>query len=180
VPSSRLFLPLNPRLFINSLAGFTWCALMSCPIHWNGSCTCYNASLQYTTSITTTTAASQFGPQAGNIFVGYDLTTPLVTTSGAWHPVESAVVQPSTPCSEQGSSQPDCYRLANTYEALPLHNGYRQESRVHEQEQKPAPYSRDQVRFLIPNDQSQAYTKSVGHSPPVTHTIHPRSCSNGQ
>jgi hypothetical protein len=155
VRTQRSFLPLlylSILVYLSThLARFAQHALMSCPIHWNGSCTCYNASLQYTTSITTTTASSPFGPQAGNIFVGYELATPLVTTSGAWHPVESVVIQPSTPCSEQGSSQPDCYRLANMYETWPLHPGYRRESRVHEQEQKLAPFSREQVRssFLM-------------------------------
>jgi hypothetical protein len=162
------------------LAGFSQYALMSCPTHWNDGCACYNASLQYTTSITTTTAASQFGPQPGNILVGYELATPLVTTSGAWHPVESVIMQPSAPCTGQESSHLDGYRLANMYETLPLHNGYRLESRVHDQEQKLASFSREQVRFLIPNMPSQVYTNSVGRAPHVPYTVHPRCYSSGR
>lgn len=151
---------------------------MTCPIHWHDRCACYNASLQYTTSITTTTASSQFSPQAGNIFVGYELATPLVATSGAWHPVESVIIQPPGSYSGHETLQPDCYRLPNTYETLPLQNGYRREAYVPEQEQKPAPLSREQVRFLTPNVPSRAYTKSARDAPPVPHTIHPRRYSS--
>jgi hypothetical protein len=149
---------------------------MPCPTHWHDRCACYNASLQYTTSITTT---SQFGPQAGNIFVGYELATPLVATSGAWHPVESVIIQPPASYSGHETSQPDYYHLPNTYETLPLQNGYRREPHVYEQEQqKQAPLSREQVRFLTPNVPSQAYTKSVRDTPPVPHTIHSRRYSS--
>jgi hypothetical protein len=149
---------------------------MSCPIHWNDGCTCYNGSLQYTTSITTT-ASSQFVPQAGNILVGYELASPLDPTSGAWHPVESVIIQPA-PCSGQESSQSDRYRLANTYETLPLHNGYRREFHVHGQQQKAVSLSQEQVGSLILNVQPRAYIKSVGHAPSVQHTVHPRRYSS--
>ena len=149
---------------------------MSCPIHWNDGCTCYNGSLQYTTSITTT-ASSQFVPQAGNILVGYELASPLDPTSGAWHPVESVIIQPA-PCSGQESSQSDRYRLANTYETLPLHNGYRREFHVHGQQQKAVSLSQEQVGSLILNVPPQAYIKSVGHAPSVQHTVHPRRYSS--
>ena len=107
---------------------------MSCPIH--DRCTCYAASLHYTGSLTTTNASSQLIPQTNNILVGYEWAAPLVPTSTPWYPFESVLIQPSTSCSGQEISG-----------AMPLHSPYRPESRIYEREQKPAPPSREQVRF---------------------------------
>jgi hypothetical protein len=107
---------------------------MSCPIH--DRCTCYAASLHYTASLATTTASSQLVPQTNNILVGYECAAPLVPTSTPWYPFESVLIQPPTLCSGQ--------EISGT---VPLHDSYHPEPRVYEREQKPAPPSREQVRF---------------------------------
>jgi hypothetical protein len=108
---------------------------MSCPIH--DRCTCYAASLHYTASLATTTASSQLVPQTNNILVGYEWATPLVPTPTPWYPFESVLIQPPTSRSGQEFSG-----------TVPLHDSYHPEPRVYEREQKPAPPSREQVRFL--------------------------------
>jgi hypothetical protein len=107
---------------------------MSCPIH--DRCTCYAASLHYTAPLATTTASSQLVPQTNNILVGYEWAAPLVPTSTPWYPFESVLIQPPTTRSGQETSG-----------TVPLHNSYYPEPRVYEREQKPAPPSREQVRF---------------------------------
>jgi len=123
---------------------------MSCPIH--DRCTCYGAPLQYTATMTTTAAStnsSQFAPQTNNIFVGYEWAAPLVaTTSAAWYPLESLMIQPPTLHPGQDAlSQSGNHRLDNAHEALSFRNMYHQESHGYEREQKPALRSREQVRF---------------------------------
>lgn len=107
---------------------------MSCPIH--DRCTCYAASLHYTASLATTTTSSQLLPQTNNILVGYEWAAPMVPTSTPWYPFESVLIQPPTSRSGQ--------EISGT---VPLHNPYHPEPRVYEREQKPAPPSREQVRF---------------------------------
>ena len=107
---------------------------MSCPIH--DRCTCYAASLHYTASLATTTASSQLVPQTNNILVGYEWAAPLTPTSTPWYPFESVLIQPPTSRSGQ--------EISGT---VPLHDSYHSEPRVYEREQKPAPPSREQVRF---------------------------------
>lgn len=157
------------------LPGFNHCALMSCPIH--DRCTCYGTSLQYTT---TSTGSSQFPPQTNNIFVGYEWATPLVTTSAAWYPLESVIIQPPTSHSGQEILQPDRYSLGSRHEALSLHNAYHREPRPDENgEQKLAHPTRGQVHFPVSNTSSLAYAKLACSTTLVPHTVHPGSFSNG-
>jgi hypothetical protein len=107
---------------------------MSCSIH--DRCTCYAAFPNYTASLATTTASSQLVPQTNNILVGYEWAAPLVPNSTPWYPFESVLIQPPT----SGSGQ----EISGT---VPVHNSYHPEPRVYEREQKPAPPSREQVRF---------------------------------
>ena len=134
--------PLSP-LYIFHLVDleFYHYSLMSCPIH--DRCTCYAASLHYTASLTTT-ASSQLVPQANNILVGHGWPSP---TSTPWYPFESVLIPPPTSHSGQEISG-----------AMPLHNPYYPEPRAYEREQKPAPSSRERVRF-----------PSIVHSVPDLH-----------
>lgn len=107
---------------------------MSCPIH--DRCTCYAASLHYTAPLATTTASSQLVPPTNNILVGYEWAAPLAPTSTPWYPFESVLIQPPTSVSG--------HEISGT---VPLHDSYYPEPRVYERERKPAPPSREQVRF---------------------------------
>jgi hypothetical protein len=118
---------------------------MSCPIH--DRCTCYP---QYTASVTSTSMGSPQFAQTNNILVGYEWAAPLVTSSAAWCPLESVIIQPPTLCSGQEILQSDCLRLGNIHEALPLHSAYRRESRVHDRGQKQASF-REPVRLSRPH-----------------------------
>lgn len=154
-PSSHSSLYLSTRLPCSSVVF----ALMSCTIH--DRCTCYGASLQYTASMATATStgSSQFAPQANNIFIGYEWAAPLVTTSSAWYPLESVIIQPPTSHAGQDMLQSECHpgRLGtNTHEAPPLHNPSYRESCVHERGLKQAPSFRDQVRLPISRTLSRA------------------------
>jgi len=148
---------------------------MSCPIH--DRCTCYG-SLQYTASVTSTSMGSpQFAPQTNNIFVGYEWTTPLVTPSAAWCPLEPVIIQPPTLRSGQETLQSDRHRLGNMHEALPLHSAYHRESRV-DREQKQASL-REQVRLPRPHILLRAYAKLACNPTSVSHTIHSGCFSHG-
>ena len=134
---------------------------MSCPIH--DRCTCYGASLQYTTSMTTgstSMGSPQSVPQTNNILLGYEWAAPLVTSSAAWCPLEPVIIQPPTLRSGQEMIQSDRYRLGNLHEASPLHHSaYHRESRVHDREQKQASSFREQVRFPLPHIPLRAKAK---------------------
>jgi len=108
---------------------------MSCLIHDRCTCHWHAASLQYTASLTTT-AASRFDPQTNNIFVSNEWASPFVPTSTPWYPFESVLIQPPTSRSGQ--------EISGT---VPFHNSYHPEPRAYEREQKPAPTSRERVRF---------------------------------
>jgi len=115
---------------------------MSCPIH-DHYCTCYDTSLPYAVPLTVP-GSSHLASQVNNIFVGYEWATPMA--SAAWYSLESAIIQPPTSHPGQEILQSDRYRHGDTHRALPLHNVYQRESRVHEREQKPGPY--EQVRVF--------------------------------
>ncbi|KAI9510970.1 hypothetical protein F5148DRAFT_472731 [Russula earlei] len=120
---------------------------MSCPLHER--CTCLITSLPFTAPLTAT-SSPHLTPHMSNILVGYEWTTPLVTSSAAWYPLEPVMIQPPMSHSGQEISQSECYRLGDAHGALSLYGAYHRESHANEHENKPVPVTRDQFTMQYP------------------------------